>query len=39
MSMKQVKIGPVYYQMLLELCKSAGKKQENYLADLIAEKY
>ena len=39
MNMKQVKVSPVYYAMLEELCKKAGKKQENYLADLIAEKY
>ncbi len=39
MSMKQVKVGPVYYEMLVELCKKVGKKQENYLADLIAADY
>ena len=31
MSMKQVKLGAVYYQMLLELSKHAKKKPENFL--------
>ena len=39
MSMKQVKVGPVYYEMLVELSKKSGKKPENFLGDLIAEKY
>ena len=39
MSMKQVKVNPVYYQMLIERAKKAGKKPENYLADLIAADY
>ncbi len=39
MSMKQVKVNPVYYQMLLERSKKAGKKPENHLADLIAADY
>ena len=38
-NMKQVKIGPVYYQMLVERAKRKGKNLESYLADLIAEDY
>ena len=39
MSMKQVKLGAVYYQMLLELSKQAKKKPENFLGDLISVEY
>ena len=39
MSMKQVKLGAVYYQMLLELSKHAKKKPENFLGDLINAEY
>ena len=39
MSMKTVKLGAVYYQMLLELSKAARKKPENYLGDLISDIY
>ena len=37
MSMKQVRLGAVYYQMLLKLSKQENKKPENYLGDLITE--
>ena len=36
MNIKQVKVGAVYYQMLLELSKHAKKKPENFLGDLIS---
>ena len=39
MNMKQVKMGAVYYQMLLELSKHAKKKPENFLGDLISIEY
>ena len=39
MSMKQVKLGAVSYQMLLELNKHAKKKPENFLGDLINAEY
>ena len=39
MSMKQVKMGAVYFQMLLELSKQGKKKPENYLGDLISAEY
>ena len=39
MNMKQVKVGTVYYQMLLELSKHAKKKQENFSADLVSAEY
>ncbi len=37
--MKQVKIGVIYYQMLVERSRKKGKTPENYLADLIATDY
>ena len=37
--MKQVKVNPVNYQILLELSKKAHKSPENFLGDLLAEKY
>ena len=39
MIMKQVKLGAVDYQMLLELSKHAKKKSENFLGDLISTEY
>ena len=39
MNMKQVKLGAVYYQMLIELSKAAKKKAENFLGDLINAEY
>ncbi len=37
--MKQVKVSPVVYQMILELSKSERKSPENYLGDLITITY
>ena len=39
MTMKTVKVSPVYFAMLQEKSKKSGKKVENYLADLIAADY
>ena len=39
MNMRQVKLGGVYYQMLVELSKAAKKKPENFLGDLISTEY
>ena len=39
MSMKTVKLGAVYYQMLVELSKAAKQKPENYLGDVISNLY
>ena len=39
MSMKQVRLGAVYYQMLVELSKVANKKPENFLGDMINAEY
>ena len=37
--MRSVKLGNVYYFMLLELSKKVKKKPENYLADLLTKTY
>ena len=39
MSMKQVRLGAVYYQMLVELSKVVKKKPENFVGDLINAEY
>ena len=39
MSMKQVKVNPVVFQMIQELSKASKKKPEHYLGDLITNVY
>ena len=39
MTMKQVRLGAVYYQMFVELSKVAKKKPENFLGDLVSTEY
>jgi len=38
-NMREVKISPIYYQMLSERSKNAGKNLVHYLADLIADDF
>ena len=39
MSMKQVKVNPVVYQMAIEKSKKQRKNIEQYLSDLITADY